>query len=214
MNMFRRLLLYLVIIMGFLLTTLSVLSLFYDISRWYFELVDFPRLQYLLGAVVCLITQQQINYLEDDSVPSFRANVTLPAGQQFWFHGVHLVAPFPSDRYPDGIGEKEVTLLQVGSIVQQEALPTVVAGDFNDVSWSHTSQLFRARGKLHNVRIGRGLFNSYNAQSFIKRWSLDHFFVTREFAVQDFRRLPDIQSDHFPIYARLVLQRDGSTPQP
>lgn len=125
----------------------------------------------------------QILFLNHMHVPSFHTTVLLASNLSFRFHGVHPVAPVPSEKYPDNAGEKEVALKKVSKIVFAEKLPSMVAGDFNDVSWSNTSRMFEKEGKLNNVRIGRGLYNSFDARSFIKRWPLDHFFVTQEFAL-------------------------------
>lgn len=148
-----------------------------------------------------------IMFLKHQDVPSFHAKVRLPSGEIFMFHGVHPVAPVPSDQYPDNVGEEEVALLIIGEMVARDSIPAVVAGDFNDVSWSYTSRLFEGKGDLRNVRLGRGLYNSYNAQSYVQRWPLDHFFVTKEFALIELKRLSKFQSDHFPLFAKLVLEK-------
>ena len=128
------------------------------------------------------------------------------SGKNFMLHAVHPVAPMPSDKYPDNVGEAEVALLKVGDLVANEEIPSLVAGDFNDVSWSHTARLFEQSGDLRNVRIGRGLFNSFDATSLVMRWPLDHFFLTQEFYVADLERLGKVGSDHFPVYAKFVLE--------
>lgn len=153
------------------------------------------------------LKDNEIKFFNHEDVPSFHAKVVLPSGKAFKFHGVHPVAPVPSDKYPDNVGEEEEGLLKVGQLVAAESLPSIVAGDFNDVSWSHTSRLFGDAGNLKNVRLGRGLYNSFNAKSLIMRWPLDHFFVTKEFALLELERLPKFNSDHFPMYAKLVLQK-------
>jgi endonuclease/exonuclease/phosphatase (EEP) superfamily protein YafD len=153
------------------------------------------------------LKNRKIQFLKHEHVPSFHATVVLSSNQCFRFHGVHPVAPVPSEEYPDNVGEKEVALKKVSRMVLAEKLPSLVAGDFNDVSWSNTSKLFEKEGKLNNVRIGRGLYNSYDARSIIKRWPLDHFFVTKEFALVELERQPDINSDHFPLYAKFVLEK-------
>ncbi|UJH92455.1 endonuclease/exonuclease/phosphatase family protein [Antarcticibacterium sp. 1MA-6-2] len=124
------------------------------------------------------LKNQEVMFLNKDNVPSFYAEVLLKSGESFSFFGVHPVAPVPSGKYPDNQGEKEVALLKVGEMVVNQKLPVVVAGDFNDVSWSHTSRLFEGTGALKNVRIGRGLYNTFDANSSFLRWPLDHFFVT------------------------------------
>lgn len=152
------------------------------------------------------LENSEIKFFNQKDVPSFHTKVVLPSGKAFMFHGMHPVAPVPSDKYPDNVGEDEVSLIKVGQIVARDSLPSVVAGDFNDVSWSHASRLFESKGNLNNVRLGRGLYNTFNAKSLLLRWPLDHYFATKEFALLKLRRLPDINSDHFPIFCRLVLQ--------
>lgn len=158
------------------------------------------------------LSDHEIKFLSHSRVPSFHTVIILPSGKKFNFHGLHPVAPFPSDKYPENIGkegedqEKEVELLKVGKLVAKNKLPTIVAGDFNDVAWSNTSRLFGQSGNLKDVRIGRGLNNTFNAQSFFMRWPLDHFFVTENITVLDFKLLPGFNSDHFPLYAKFVIQ--------
>ncbi|MDT0678094.1 endonuclease/exonuclease/phosphatase family protein [Autumnicola musiva] len=149
--------------------------------------------------------ENQIKFLKHKNVPSFHTRIQLTSGKEFSLHSVHPVAPMPSDKYPDNVGEKEVELLKVSDLVVAEEMPSIVAGDFNDVSWSNTARLFGYSGNLKNVRLGRGLYNSFDANLKIMRWPLDHFFVTEEFEVADIQRLPNIGSDHFPVYAQFVL---------
>ncbi|MDT0645876.1 endonuclease/exonuclease/phosphatase family protein [Zunongwangia sp. F260] len=151
------------------------------------------------------LENQEIKFLNKDDVPSFHTRISLPGGAHFMFHGVHPVAPVPSSKYPDNEGEKEVALVKIGDSVAKDTLPSIVAGDYNDVSWSLTSRLFEESGNLKNVRIGRGLFNTFDSNSIIMRWPLDHFFVTQEFYLSEIERLSKIGSDHFPLYVKLVL---------
>ncbi|MCY2685940.1 endonuclease/exonuclease/phosphatase family protein [Salinimicrobium sp. TH3] len=151
------------------------------------------------------LKNSNIKFLKHSDVPSFHTTMTLPSGQEFSFHGVHPVAPVPSSKYPDNVAKEEVALSKVGNIVAEETLPSIVAGDFNDVSWSQTTRFFEEQGKLKNVRLGRGLYNSYNANSRFLRWPLDHFFVTKEFRLGELERLSHVGSDHFPMIAEFIL---------
>ena len=149
---------------------------------------------------------RQTRFFNQQDVPSFHTVVALPSGRSFLFHGMHPVAPVPSKKYPDNKGEKEVAFGALSQLLAEEELPLIVAGDYNDVSWSHTARLFQDAGNLRNVRLGRGLYNSFDAHSWYMRWPLDHYFVSQEFAVEELARLPDFGSDHFPMYARFVLR--------
>ncbi|MDT0651344.1 endonuclease/exonuclease/phosphatase family protein [Autumnicola edwardsiae] len=154
------------------------------------------------------LENQEIKFLNQDDVPSFHTRISLPNGEHFMFHGVHPVAPVPSSKYPDNIGEEEIALIKVGDLVAKDALPSIVAGDYNDVSWSLTSRLFEESGDLRNVRIGRGLFSTFDSNSVIMRWPLDHYFVTEEFFLADIERLSKFGSDHFPLYVKLILLKE------
>ncbi|MFD2998914.1 endonuclease/exonuclease/phosphatase family protein [Pontibacter toksunensis] len=151
------------------------------------------------------LSKSEVKFLQEPEVPSFHTQVQLPSRELFMFHGVHPVPPVPSKKHPDNIGEKEIALVKVGAIVAENKLPNIVAGDYNDVSWSHTTRLFQSEGNLNNVRLGRGLYNTFNAKSPIQRWPLDHFFVTQQFKLLELERLPAFNSDHFPMFAKLVL---------
>ncbi len=157
------------------------------------------------------LSETEIQFLNHSKVPSFNTIVNLSSEDSFSFHGVHPVAPFPSDKYPENIGkngnesQSEVALAKIGKLVSKNERPTIVAGDFNDVSWSNTSRLFERNGNLKDVRIGRGLYNTFDAQSMIMRWPLDHFFVSEGIAVIDFKRLSKIGSDHFPLFAKFQI---------
>ncbi|SMC00361.1 Endonuclease/exonuclease/phosphatase [Hymenobacter roseosalivarius DSM 11622] len=152
----------------------------------------------------------RVKYLEHPGVPSIHTSLRLPDGRLIAFHGVHPPPPVPLEYLKDKTHYKEVALLKVGDMVRQTQRPAIVAGDFNDVSWSFTTRMFEAGGKLRNVRLGRGLYNSFRATSLIMRWPLDHIFVTRHFQVAELKRLPGIGSDHFPIYAELVLNEPAA----
>ncbi len=148
---------------------------------------------------------KEIKFLKHNDVPSFHMVMTLPSGKSFNFHAVHPVAPIPSKKYPDNVGEEEVALLKIGRLVAVNPLPSIVAGDFNDVSWSDTSRMFGQEGDLKNARMGRGLYNTFDATSYLMRWPLDHYFITNEFKLVELERLSKFGSDHFPLYARFVL---------
>lgn len=146
----------------------------------------------------------EIKFLSQPRVPSIHTEVRLSDSAIFLLHAVHPVPPKPS-RHPDNVGEKEVDLLIVGEMVERSTLPTVVAGDLNDVAWSKTSRLFGTSSKLGDVRIGRGFYNSFDAKSPVFRWPLDHVYVSEEFRVLRMERLSKFGSDHFPIYVHLAL---------
>jgi len=205
-------------------TTKPDLVLAMEVNSWWVEELevlkkDYPyTIEYPLDNAYGMalyskfpLSETEIKFLNHSKVPSFISIVTLPSGDTFKFYGVHPVAPFPSDKYPDNIGkksdgkQKEIALTKVGRLVSKNNEQTIVAGDFNDVSWSNTSRLFGQNGNLKDARIGRGLLNTFDAQSMIMRWPLDHFFVSEGISVVKFKRLPKFDSDHFPLFAKFQI---------
>lgn len=151
------------------------------------------------------LENSKVNYLQNQRVPSFENTIQLKSGKRFTLHSIHPVPPTLFEDLPDNAGEQEVTLLKIGEKVKNSGLPSIVAGDINDVSWGATDELTNTKNLLHDVRVGRGFYNSYNANKLFIRWPLDHLFVTKEFQVITFERMPYIGSDHFPIFAKFVL---------
>lgn len=150
------------------------------------------------------LEQTDIKFLNHKTVPSIHTHVKLPNGKQFILHAMHPVPPKPS-KYPDNVGEKEVALVKVGKMVVRQDMPAIVAGDLNDVAWSRTSRLFGTESKLGDVRVGRGLYNSFGAQNIFMRWPLDHVYTSEAFRVLEVERLSKFGSDHFPVYVKLAL---------
>ncbi len=147
-----------------------------------------------------------VNYLNNKKVPSIECIIRLENGRLLKFYGLHPVPPTHFADLPDNEGQEEVAMKKLGRLVADRTHPSVVAGDFNDVVWSYTDELTGTEGVLRDVRVGRGFYNSFDADNFLLRWPLDHVFVTEEFQLTELERMPTIGSDHFPIYVKLVLK--------
>ena len=148
------------------------------------------------------IKNQQVRFLIKKDIPSMYAQLELPSGQLVHFYGVHPMPPSPTELYRST--ERDAELLLVAKEARKQKGPVLVAGDLNDVAWSHTTRLFQRISGLLDPRIGRGLYNTYNADYFFMRWPLDHIFVSEQFKIQEIRRLADFGSDHFPIFTSLT----------
>ncbi len=151
------------------------------------------------------IKELNVNYLQNKNVPSFESIIELPKGKIFSFYCVHPVPPTHFKNLPDNEGQQESAFKILGKEISSRQYPTLLAGDLNDVVWSHVDKLTGTQNILYDVRVGRGFFNSYNAENIFMKWPLDHIFVTNEFRLKSLIRLQDIGSDHYPIFATLVL---------
>lgn len=153
----------------------------------------------------------EIRHLLKDEVPSIRARVRLADGDEVWLYAVHPEPPAPAEA--SSSLPRDAELLMVGREVCERRAPAIVAGDLNDVAWSHTTRLFQKISRLLDPRRGRGMFNTFHAKIPFLRWPLDHVFHSDHFLLVELRRLPAFGSDHFPVYVRLLLTRTAAATQ-
>lgn len=151
------------------------------------------------------INDMEVNYLQNKKVPSFNSVIVLPGDKKVALHCMHPVPPTLFEDLPDNEGQQELALQKLGKKILSRQYPTIVAGDLNDVVWSHVDELTGTENILFDVRVGRGFYNSYSAENVLISWPLDHIFVTKEFQLKSLERLSKIGSDHYPIYVELVL---------
>jgi endonuclease/exonuclease/phosphatase (EEP) superfamily protein YafD len=162
------------------------------------------------------VVDPEVRHLVQKDVPSIHCGVRLPGGEVIDLHCLHPRPPEPLDDQDSAPRDAELVL--VGRAIGDDAAkrPTIVTGDLNDVAWSHTTRLFRRLSGLLDPRIGRGLFNSYNAKNPLFRFPLDHFFHSNDFRLIELRRLAPVGSDHFPMYLALSYEpaRKDEQPEP
>jgi hypothetical protein len=64
-----------------------------------------------------------------------------------------------------------------GREIAQSHRPALVAGDLNDVAWSHTSRLFRRIAQMLDPRVRRGIYSTFHVRYWFLCWPLDHIFI-------------------------------------
>ncbi len=169
------------------------------------------------------LIEPQIRYLVEEEVPSIHARVEVPGDQTVQLHFLHPKPPYPRESM--ATTERDAELLLIGREARRHSLPavvlpTVVAGDLNDVAWSHTTRLFQRVSGLLDPRIGRGPFSTFHVKIPLLRWPLDHVFHSAHFKLARLLRLAAYGSDHFPIFIELdlepeaPLEQDAPTPDP
>lgn len=156
------------------------------------------------------LVEPRVEFLVQDDIPSIHTGVRLRSGEVIRLHGLHPRPPEPVRDEPSSPRDAELVI--VGRAIGREKgnAPTIVAGDLNDVAWSTTSELFVRLSGLLDPRVGRGFYNSFNANNPLFRYPLDHVFHSVHFKLADLRRLPHIGSDHFPILVELQYEREDA----
>jgi endonuclease/exonuclease/phosphatase (EEP) superfamily protein YafD len=141
----------------------------------------------------------KVRFLLDPDVPSIVARIALRCGDEIDFYALHPRPPHAFQASTD----RDAEILVVGREVRERSEAAIVAGDLNDVAWSHITRLFRRVSDMLDPRIGRGLYATFNARRPLLRWPLDHIFFTEDFRVVRLERMGFIGSDHFPILVEL-----------
>ena len=155
----------------------------------------------------------RIEHLISTRRPSIFADIELGNGRKVSFVGVHPTPPALADSTGDGrrdsnVRDAELVVL-ARHVAEHPRRHWVVAGDFNDVAWSHTTRLFKRLSGLRDPRVGRKLLNTYNAQHPLLRYPVDHLFVAPGFTISEIDRIRLPGSDHFGVHGRLYLQPDA-----
>ncbi|MDP3570313.1 MAG: endonuclease/exonuclease/phosphatase family protein [Archangium sp.] len=157
------------------------------------------------------LSEVQVEHLVQDDIPSIQARVRLGSGEVVWLNCVHPRPPAPSES--DDSLPRDAELLLVGKRVGEATGPVILCGDLNDVAWSSTTRLFQKISRLLDPRKGRGMFSTFHAHWPVIRWPLDHVFFSDDFRLVSLRRLPDVGSDHFPVYVCLHLEPGAAAQQ-
>lgn len=145
------------------------------------------------------LTDSHIKFQVDPQIPSIHTKVIMRNGKPFQLYAIHPTPPMPQHNDMSTDRDKELMLTAIASY--NSKIPVIILGDFNDVAWSNSTQLTKKIGKVLDLRIGRGFYNTYHAQYPIFRWPLDHILISPEFRIKDSGVGVNFQSDHYPSWA-------------
>ena len=159
----------------------------------------------------------KVTYRIKDDIPGIDTRIELPNGRPVDLHFVHPMPPSPTEAYASTGRDAELAMVGL-EVKNRPGKTAIVAGDLNDVAWSHSSRLFQRISGMLDPRRGRGLYSTFHAEYKLLRWPLDHVFHTTDLAVVEMKRLDYVGSDHFPVLVRLSYEPEqddnhGETPE-
>ena len=151
---------------------------------------------------------------------SLWVQLDLGSGDPVNFVGVHPTPPGLLDSTGDTRRDSRVRDAELIMIAKEIATKNdeawIVAGDFNDVAWSHTTRLFKRISGMKDPRIGRSFMGTYIAQNPVCRCPIDHVFLSEGFSIANLDRKLITGSDHFAMLATVALAQPhvGVEPEP
>ena len=108
---------------------------------------------------------------------------------------IHLHWPYPYQQ------NKQVQFLKL--VLEKIPKPTLIAGDFNAVSWSNTLSII---SKASKTKVVNGLRWSINLNEKIPllKLPIDHLLLSKELEVKSIKVGEDLGSDHLPIVSQIA----------
>ncbi len=149
----------------------------------------------------------EVRFLVSEERPSIHATLITPDDNPIRFIGLHptppgLERPDEEGRHHSRIRDAEL-ILTADMVAEDPSSVWIVAGDFNDVAWSHTTRLFETISGLRDPRIGRGLYSTYHAEYPLLRYPIDHIYLSPGTRIKSLSRFPIPGSDHFAMAASI-----------
>lgn len=161
----------------------------------------------------------EVKYLVSEKRPSVFAQLDMSNGRVVHFVGVHPTPPGlwseqDGERFDSRIRDAELLVI-ADTVAENPDRDWLIAGDFNDVAWSHTTRMFQRISGLKDPRVGRGLYNTYHAGYPIMRFPIDQVFLSPSARVTQLERFRPAGSDHFAIKTTFALEsQEPLNPQP
>jgi endonuclease/exonuclease/phosphatase (EEP) superfamily protein YafD len=146
----------------------------------------------------------QIHHFVKEDIPSIEAYFRIDKQHKIKIFALHPKPPSPTEAKTST--NRNAELLLVAKRLKKINELVLVFCDLNDVDWSK-STLFRKISGLLDPRLGRGRYSTFHSQYKFLRWPLDHLFHSEEFSLNKIQVLPEVGSDHFPICAKLELNK-------
>ncbi|MGE0226278.1 MAG: endonuclease/exonuclease/phosphatase family protein [Acetobacteraceae bacterium] len=155
------------------------------------------------------LVDPQVHNLTSSANPSVFTGVRLPSGDVVMLYAVHPRPP----QTGQSVRERNAQLMATALAARNDSRPHVIAGDLNSVPWEGIVRHTQRVGRFLDPRVGRGMKITWNANSAIFRWPLDHILPGPQFTVVSLQVLPAFGSDHRPYLAVLCVDPTAAARQ-
>jgi len=144
------------------------------------------------------------HFLISSEYPSIEAILKDEEGIEFKFWGIHPPPSSPTEKQTSK--QKDAELMLLAKKLSKETRPVLVAGDFNNVSWSKTSKLFAKVSGLKDARLGRGVYGTFPSYAYLLQFPIDLVFNSLNLKIAKIKTLSSINSDHLPLLVKFKVK--------
>ncbi len=135
------------------------------------------------------------------NIPSITANFK-HNNKSITIIGTHPVTP---DNF-EGFQARNEQFTNINKYIHKSNNSIIIVGDLNCTTFSSNLNRLTKNTNLIDSRIGFGIQNSWNAESFLFSIPIDHCFVSNDFKIINRKTGTYIGSDHYPIIVELNLK--------
>ena len=150
------------------------------------------------------IESAEVNYFVADDLPSIEAVVELDKNK-FRFFGIHPPPPSPTEEETSKERDAEIAALSKRIEQLNDGGHFMVAGDFNNVAWARSTEIFRKATGFIDPRKGRGFISTFPANYPLLRVPIDLVYHSANIRAIEVKTLPSINSDHLPLFFSFYL---------
>jgi len=145
--------------------------------------------------------------LGDDIRPVMIVAPQLPDGATFRLAIFDALAPLENE----ALYLNSLLTRRMGVFLRHEVRTGVVLADLNATPFSGSYKGFQKEARLSDARWGKGLSRTWDMQSSLARFTIDHAFVKGDVAVDSVYAFPVPGSDHLGIALSLQVCGEPST---
>ncbi len=111
---------------------------------------------------------------------------------------VHASPPL----YYGAFYRNKLLLRRLSTVLRHQEMPQILVGDLNATPFSDSYRAFFEWNDFKDAAWGFGYSSTWNAKNPFFRLKIDHFLYNNNLGVETYRVLPEIGSDHYPLFVK------------
>ena len=132
-----------------------------------------------------------------DDLPNVIIVPVLARGKRVLLSLVHAIPPLSLEYY----SQDRRLFRRLATYLRNDPGNVVLMGDFNGTVYSYFYKILTDGASLKDAALGRGIGKTWDVNSDFMHLIIDHILYRGDLRLLDYKRGPDIGSDHYPLIA-------------